>query len=114
MSVAYSRKQRRQMSRPYLRIRPCVLLHTRLWGGKQGMRSGERHGRLARQSLACEGMQPLQTELALPHLLKSSKSPHVLNLSPPIALHPKWLKLGGVGYSMAKFNLVYRLVVWEV
>ena len=30
MSVAYSRKQRRHRSRPYLRIRPCVLLHTRL------------------------------------------------------------------------------------
>lgn len=30
MSLAYSRKHRRQMLRWYLRISPCVLLHTRL------------------------------------------------------------------------------------
>ena len=30
MSLAYSRKQRRHTIRPYLRMMPCVLLHTRL------------------------------------------------------------------------------------
>ena len=46
----------------------------------------------------------MMSKLALPYLLKG-ENPHVLNLSPPLALHPKWLKMGGVGYSLAKFNM---------
>ena len=38
MSLAYSRKQRRQMSRPYLRIRPRTLWQTRLRRAREGDR----------------------------------------------------------------------------
>ena len=44
------------------------------------------------------------TKLCLPHLLKSS-NPHVLNLSPPLDLDPRWFKMGGVAYTMAKYNM---------
>lgn len=39
------------------------------------------------------------SKLALPHLLESSKAgrnPHVLNLSPPLDMDPRWFKMGGV------------------
>ena len=42
MSLAYSRKQRRHMSRPYLRIRPRRLLHTRLRGAEASGARGQR------------------------------------------------------------------------
>lgn len=44
------------------------------------------------------------SKLCLPHLLKSS-NPHVLNLSPPLDLDPRWFKMGGVAYTMAKYNM---------
>lgn len=44
------------------------------------------------------------SKLCLPHLLRSD-NPHVLNLSPPLDLDPRWFKLGGVAYTMAKFNM---------
>ncbi len=47
------------------------------------------------------------THLALPHLQASGKlgrHPHVLNLSPPIRLEPKWLS-GGSAYTMTKFGM---------
>ena len=47
------------------------------------------------------------THLALPHLKASAKAgrhPHVLNLSPPIRLEPKWLT-GTAAYSMTKFGM---------
>ena len=44
------------------------------------------------------------SKLCLPHLLKGT-NPHVLNLSPPIDLDPRWFKLGGVAYTMAKYNM---------
>ena len=44
------------------------------------------------------------SKLCLPHLLKSD-NPHVLNLSPPLDLDPRWFKLGGVAYTMAKYNM---------
>lgn len=48
------------------------------------------------------------SKLALPHLLESSKNgrnPHVLNLSPPLDMDPRWFKIGGVAYTMAKYNM---------
>ena len=48
------------------------------------------------------------SKLALPHLLKSAKAgnnPHVLNMSPPLDLNPKWFKIGGVAYTMGKFKI---------
>jgi len=44
------------------------------------------------------------SKLCLPHLLKSS-NPHVLNLSPPLNMDPRWFKMGGVAYTMAKYNM---------
>ena len=29
----------------------------------------------------------------------------MLNLSPPLDLDPRWFKLGGVAYTMAKYNM---------
>ena len=46
----------------------------------------------------------MTTKLALPHLLKS-ENPHVLTLSPPLDMDPRWLKLGGVGYTMSKYGM---------
>jgi citronellol/citronellal dehydrogenase len=46
----------------------------------------------------------LMTKHSLPHLLKS-ENPHVLNMSPPIDLNPKWFKLGGTAYTMSKYNM---------
>eukprot|EP00908_Phaeocystis_cordata_P007688 Transcript_18341.p1 GENE.Transcript_18341~~Transcript_18341.p1 ORF type:complete len:309 (+),score=155.47 Transcript_18341:95-1021(+) len=44
------------------------------------------------------------SKLCLPHLLKSDNA-HVLNLSPPLDLDPRWFKVGGVAYTMAKYNM---------
>lgn len=40
---------------------------------------------------------------AIPHLLKSN-NPHILSLSPPINLSPKWLG-AHTGYTMAKYGM---------
>ncbi len=40
----------------------------------------------------------------IPHLLKSD-NPHVLTLSPPINLDPRWLTCGGVGYTISKYSM---------
>jgi citronellol/citronellal dehydrogenase len=48
------------------------------------------------------------SKLALPYLLESAKAgrnPHVLNMSPPLDMSPKWFKMGGVAYTMAKYNM---------
>jgi citronellol/citronellal dehydrogenase len=39
----------------------------------------------------------------IPHL-KASENPHVLTLSPPISLDPKWLG-GHIGYTIAKYGM---------
>ena len=44
MSLAYSRKQRRHRSRPYLRMMPWVLLHTRLPQHSTQQKSAPRDG----------------------------------------------------------------------
>ena len=45
----------------------------------------------------------LTSKSCIPHL-KKSKNPHVLMLSPPLDMSPKWFG-GHVAYSMAKFNM---------
>ena len=45
----------------------------------------------------------LVSKLCLPHLLKA-KNPHVLMLSPPLDMQPKWFA-GSTAYSMAKFGM---------
>lgn len=45
----------------------------------------------------------LTTKLCLPHLKKSS-NPHVLNLSPPLNMDPKWFG-GFVAYTMSKYGM---------
>lgn len=45
----------------------------------------------------------LVSKLALPHLLKSS-NPHILNISPPLNMNPKWFA-GFVAYTMAKYGM---------
>ena len=39
----------------------------------------------------------------LPHLLKSS-NPHILNISPPLNMKPRWFK-DHVAYTMAKYGM---------
>jgi citronellol/citronellal dehydrogenase len=45
----------------------------------------------------------LTSRLCLPHLLKSS-NPHILTLSPPLDMDPKWFK-PHCGYTMAKYGM---------
>ena len=45
----------------------------------------------------------LVSKTCLPHLLKSS-NPHVLMLSPPLEMNPKWFA-GHTAYSMAKYGM---------
>ena len=45
----------------------------------------------------------LVSKVCLPHLLKSDK-PHILNLSPPLDMDPKWFG-PHVAYTMAKFGM---------
>jgi citronellol/citronellal dehydrogenase len=43
------------------------------------------------------------SQACLPHLLKAA-NPHILNLSPPLSLQPKWFK-DHCAYTMAKFGM---------
>lgn len=43
------------------------------------------------------------SKLAVPHLMQA-ENPHVLTLSPPLDMQPKWFK-GHVAYSMAKYGM---------
>ncbi len=45
----------------------------------------------------------LCSKLCMPHLLKS-KNPHILNLSPPLSMDPKWFKQH-VAYTMSKYGM---------
>ena len=45
----------------------------------------------------------LTSKMCIPHL-KKAENPHVLMLSPPLDMSPKWFG-GHVAYSMAKFNM---------
>ena len=43
------------------------------------------------------------SKFCLPHLKKSS-NPHILNLSPPLDMEPKWFA-GTVAYTLAKYTM---------
>ncbi len=43
------------------------------------------------------------SQACLPHLLKA-KNPHILNLSPPLNLNPRWFE-GHVAYTIAKYGM---------
>jgi citronellol/citronellal dehydrogenase len=43
------------------------------------------------------------SKACIPHL-RAAENPHVLTLSPPLLLDPKWLK-GHVGYTIAKYGM---------
>lgn len=45
----------------------------------------------------------LASKLAIPHL-KNSSNPHILNLSPPLIMEPRWFK-DHVAYTMAKYGM---------
>lgn len=45
----------------------------------------------------------LVSKYALPHLLKA-KNPHILNLSPPLNMQPKWFG-SHLAYTMAKYGM---------
>ena len=45
----------------------------------------------------------LCSQVCLPHLEKAS-NPHILNLSPPLNMNPKWFK-NHVAYTMAKYGM---------
>lgn len=45
----------------------------------------------------------MTSKLCLPHLLKAS-NPHILNISPPLAMEPRWFA-GHVAYTMAKYGM---------
>lgn len=45
----------------------------------------------------------LCSKLCIPHL-KKSENPHILNLSPPLNLDPKWFK-NNVAYTIAKYGM---------
>jgi citronellol/citronellal dehydrogenase len=43
------------------------------------------------------------SQACIPHL-KKAKNPHILNLSPPLNMSPKWFK-NHVAYTMAKYGM---------
>lgn len=45
----------------------------------------------------------LASKIAIPHL-KNSSNPHILTLSPPLVMNPKWFK-DHVAYTMAKYGM---------
>ena len=46
----------------------------------------------------------LCSQKAIPYLQKA-ENPHILTLSPPLNLDPKWFKKCGVAYTMAKYGM---------
>lgn len=49
----------------------------------------------------------LTSQAAIPHLRQSGvdgRNPHILNLSPPLSMNPKWFK-NNVAYTMAKYGM---------
>ena len=52
----------------------------------------------------------LVTKACIPHLKKSANA-HILTLSPPINLNPKWLA-GHVAYTITKFSMSMMAIGW--
>lgn len=52
----------------------------------------------------------LMTKACLPWLRKG-KNPHILTLSPPVNLNPKWLS-GHVAYTISKYNMSMMTLGW--
>src|SRR4026208_1909325 len=50
------------------------------------------------------------TKACIPFLKKSSNA-HILTLSPPLNLEPKWLK-GHIAYTLAKYNMSMMALGW--
>jgi citronellol/citronellal dehydrogenase len=50
------------------------------------------------------------TKACIPHLKKSS-NPHILTLSPPINLNPKWLA-GHIAYTLTKYSMSMMAIGW--
>ena len=50
------------------------------------------------------------TKACIPHLKRSSNA-HILTLSPPINLNPKWLN-GHVAYTITKFSMSMMAIGW--
>ncbi|MQA60046.1 MAG: SDR family NAD(P)-dependent oxidoreductase [Actinophytocola sp.] len=46
----------------------------------------------------------LLAKASIPHL-RAAVNPHILTLSPPISLDPKWFGMIGVGYTIAKYGM---------
>ena len=46
----------------------------------------------------------LVSKTALPFLKASQKNPHILNLSPPLNMKPKWFQ-GNLAYTLAKYGM---------
>jgi len=46
----------------------------------------------------------LVSKLALPYLKNSKKNPHILNISPPLNMRPRWFK-DHCAYTMAKYGM---------
>ncbi len=51
------------------------------------------------------------TKACLPHLKKSENNPHVLTLSPPLNLDPKWFAEHGA-YTISKYNMSMLTLGW--
>lgn len=54
----------------------------------------------------------LVTKTCLPHLLRSRHAPHVLTLSPPLNLDPRWISMAGPAYTAAKYSMSLYALGW--
>ena len=45
-----------------------------------------------------------RTKYALPYLKNSKKNPHILNISPPLNMRPRWFR-DHCAYTMAKYGM---------
>lgn len=52
----------------------------------------------------------LVTKACIPHLKKSANA-HILTLSPPVNIKPKWLS-GHIAYTLAKYNMSLMAMGW--
>src|SRR4029077_5804102 len=62
------------------------------------------------QDINCRGTF-LLTKTSVPYLKKAA-NPHVLTLSPPLSLDPKWFG-GHLGYTIAKFGMSMTTLGWS-